>query len=82
MARGSTLNFKKESAAFARALQTEHSTLNDLLAALAKYRNENTDYPLDKVQAAAKAYEDVRFQRTRTEAARGQRFDAAPGITQ
>ncbi len=69
MKQGSTLNFKKESAAFARALQQEHAALGDLLDRL-------VGVPLTPEQSeifnrATTAHDAVRFQRTRTEAARG-----------
>lgn len=78
--KGSTLNFKKESAAFAKALQTEHGALGDLLAALSEQRKKNADlvsfqieFPVAIVDAAEAAHAAVRFQRSRTEAAAGHR---------
>ncbi len=88
---GSTLNFKKESAAFAKALQNEHSALGELLEnlavpaelrpvkAVAVPAGEGVpadggakDWPdQELVEKAKKAHEAVRFQRARTEAARG-----------
>lgn len=69
--RGSTLNFNKESQVFAKALQAEHSALGDLLEKIGGI----TLFPEQKeaFDAAQKAHEAVRFQRTRTEAARGRR---------
>lgn len=76
--KGSTLNFKKESAAFAKALQAEHGALGDLIEWL-KSRGPSVSPDAkpwtseDAVIAAEKAHEAVRFQRTRTEMSVGRR---------
>lgn len=77
MSRGSSLNFAKESKAFAKALQVEHQMLGTLLESL-DLAEKNSDGRPDPraVKEAKAAHEAVRFQRTRTEAARGQQFDA------
>ncbi len=71
MKRGSTLNFKKESAAFAKTLQAEHEALGDLLEEL-----EDTALVGDIADArtrAKAAHDAVQFQRSRTEASVGRR---------
>lgn len=67
--KGSTLSFKKESAAFAKALQAEHNAVDALLEELAP--GEERDHQSECVVNLRKAHEAVRFQRARTEAARG-----------
>lgn len=78
--KGSTLNFKKESAAFAKALQNEHSALGDLIDALATagaLDPGDGDFqivlPRAELKIAREAHAAVRFQRTRTEASVGRR---------
>ncbi len=77
MKTGSTLNFAKESQAFAKALQTEHAVLGDLLAdidvSIAAKGFAASDLSLDLVNQAREAHKAVKFQRARTEAARGRR---------
>jgi hypothetical protein len=73
--KGSTLSFKKESAAFAMALQAEHNALGELIVMIENAPKACPAEDLEtmpQMQAAKKAHEAVRFQRTRTEAARGQ----------
>jgi hypothetical protein len=71
--KGSTLSFKKESAAFAKALQAEHGALGELLELLREPARASEGFmDSEVVKTAQKAHEAVRFQRTRTEAARGQ----------
>ena len=70
MAKGSTMNFKKESAAFAKALHDEHTALGDLLIVL---EAASPVGHAPELLAAKEAHEAVRFQRTRTEAAAGHR---------
>ena len=67
--KGSSLSFKKESAAFAKALQQEHLAAGALLDELEP--GEERDCESVCVVNLRAAYEAVRFQRARTEAARG-----------
>lgn len=73
MPRGTTLNFKKESQAFAKALQEEHLALGDLLVDIGVSAEASlpTNLSEDLIAKAKTAHERVRFQRARTEAARG-----------
>lgn len=78
--RGSTLNFNKESQLFAKALQAEHDVLGLLVETLEKAAKQDPgegdfqiSLPRTEMKAAKAAHEHVRFQRARTEAARGRR---------
>lgn len=73
MEKGSTLNFKTESAAFARALQMEHESLGELLAYIGVTAGVVADLSADTVARAKAAHEAVRFQQARVEAAHGTR---------
>ncbi len=79
MPNGTTLNFEKESQAFAKALQAEHLALGDLIedisVTMAAVSTNGSELGLSNeiVDKAKKAHEAVRFQRARTEAARGRR---------
>ena len=73
MVQGSTLNFKKESAAFAKALQAEHEALGALLEIIEKPSLEAMGLEHPAVQNAVAAHDAVRFQRARTEASVGRR---------
>ena len=65
----SVLNFKDESRKFAAALQVEHGALGDLMNIMAT--PELAPQMAEAVALAQKAWDDVRFQKARTEAARG-----------
>lgn len=69
------LNFKKESEKFALALHREHDALGELLEAFPD--SPSPELPVgpsrESIDKARKAYEEVRHQRARVEAARGHR---------